>query len=236
MNYLHQDKTLPRARAFGEYLNQFEFQALVDIDATRDYLAKLDISAAGLYIGKITIYYSPRKKVYTLSCQSVSVPAYREILEEKWREFRNSSVPETDPEAVSAYVDGSFLHECIGYGAVLLRNKQILHEICGRMDSRYKAHRQIAGELKAVLEAVVWCKKHKIRELHIYYDYQGIEMWARGKWKAKTVLTQKYQAYMIRQSLDLHFHKIAAHSGDPWNEYADRLAKKGCAKGKTEVH
>lgn len=234
MDYLHQDKTLPRARTFAEFLNQFEFQALVDIDATRDYLAKLDVSAAGLHIGKISIYYSPRKKAYTINCQSIGIPAYREILEERWREFQNSLVPETDPDAVSAYVDGSFLHGRIGYGAVLLRNKRILHEICGTLNNQYHAHRQIAGELKAVLEAVAWCRKHKIRELHIYYDYQGIEKWAHGKWKAKTELTQKYQAFMIRQPLDLHFHKIAAHSGDLWNEYADRLAKQACEKGKTE--
>ncbi|MDD3965549.1 MAG: RNase H family protein [Candidatus Neomarinimicrobiota bacterium] len=230
MNHLHQDKTLPCARAFSEYLNQFEFRALPDLDATRDYAAKMDIYAADLYIGKLAIYYSPRKKTYTLSCPAITVPAYRDVLKEKWRDFQNTLMPEAGHNGVSAYVDGSFMQERIGYGAVLVQKNRILTEISGSLDSQYNAHRQIAGELKAVLEALAWCQKNRIGELHIYYDYQGIEMWARGKWKAKTELTQKYQQFMVRQSMILHFHKVSAHSGNRWNEHADRLAKLGAEK------
>lgn len=227
MNYLHQDKTIPRARAFSEYLNRFEFQTVIDIDATRDYLAKIDVHAAGLYIGKLGIYYSPKKNAYTLSFQSISVPAYQDVLKEKWHDFLHGESPAAQHQGVSAYVDGSFLNDTIGYGAVIVRNNQKIHEISGRLDTQYNAHRQIAGELKAVTESVHWCKQQKITALHIYYDYKGIEMWARGLWKAKTELTQKYQAFMIKQSVVFHFHKVRAHSGDRWNEYADKLAKAG---------
>jgi ribonuclease H-related protein len=236
MNYLYHDKTISRARAFSDYLNQFEFQALIDLDATRDYLAKIDIHAAGLYIGKLGIYYSPKKDAYTLSCQSISVPAYHEVLKEKWYDFLHDRSPAARHRGISAYVDGSFINGRIGYGAVLVENNRCIHEIRGSLDDRYQAHRQIGGELKAVLEALRWCAKQKIGEIHIYYDYKGIEMWARGKWKAKTELTQKYQAFMIRQYILIHFHKVAAHSGDRWNEYADRLAKEGAMQEtKTEV-
>lgn len=233
MNYLYQDKTIPQARAFSEYLNRFEFQTVIDIDATRDYLAKIDIHAAGIYIGKLALYYSPKKAAYKLSLQSISVPAYHAVLKEKWHEFLHEGSAALHHEGVSAYVDGSFINGCIGYGAVIVRDNCRIHEISGRLDSRYNAHHQIAGELKAVIESVRWCTRQKVTDIHVYYDYKGIEMWARGLWKAKTELTQKYQAFMIKQSIVFHFHKVRAHSGDRWNEYADRLAKSAANSLKT---
>lgn len=227
MNYLHQDKTIPRARAFSEYLNRFEFQTVIDIDATRDYLAKIDVHAAGLYIGKLGIYYSPKKDAYTLSCKSISIAAYHDVLKEKWHDFQHRESPAAQYRGVRAYVDGSFLNNIIGYGAVIVCNNQKIHEISGSLDTQYNAHRQIAGELKAVIESVRWCTRQKIADLHIFYDYNGIEMWARGLWKAKNELTKKYQAFMIKQSIVFHFHKVRSHSGDRWNEYADKLAKMG---------
>ncbi len=224
---LHQDKTLPKARAFSEFLNRHDYQAVPDIDGTRDYLAKIDIHTAGFYIGKLNVYYSPKKDSYKITCQSITVPAYHRVLEELWQQFEHQVLPERRSGDICAYVDGSFLNGRIGYGAVILRDNELLHEISGGLDETYSAHHQIGGELKAVLESVTWCKKNKIGELHIYYDYKGIEMWAKGKWKAKNDLTQKYQEYMIRQEIVFHFHKIAAHTGNRWNDYADQLAKKG---------
>ena len=48
-----------------------------------------------------------------------------------------------------------------------------------------------------------------------------------GGWKAKTELTQKYACFMqeYMKRLTIVFQKIAAHTGDRYNEEADRLAK-----------
>jgi ribonuclease H-related protein len=227
MNYLHQDKTISKARLFSDFLNKSDFQSVLDVDGTRDYLSKIDIHTAGEYIGKVNVYYSPKKDGYKITCQSISVDSYKDVLERLWQDFQHGLKPEMNDNEISAFVDGSFLNKKIGYGAVIMKGSRILHEISGKMDERYEEHHQIGGELKAVIETVSWCNQNNIRDLHIYYDYKGIEMWARGKWKAKKELTQKYQAFMVKQSITFHFHKVAAHTGNKWNEYADMLAKKG---------
>lgn len=227
MNYLHQDKTIPKARAFSDFLNLSDFQTVVDLDATRDYLAKIDIHTAGRYIGKLNLYYSPKKDSYKITCQQITIDSYKDELERLWQEFEHQVITPVKHNGFSAYVDGSFLNKTVGYGAVILQGDKIIHEISGKMDSKYDEHHQIGGELKAVIETVSWCNANKIKDIHIYYDYKGIEMWATGKWKAKKELTQKYQAFMVKQPITFHFHKVAAHSGNKWNEYADSLAKKG---------
>jgi len=227
MTYLHQDKTIAKARAFSDFLNKREYETVLDVDGTRDYLAKIDINTAGQYIGKINLYYSPKKDSYKITCQQITIESYKETLQTLWLDFQDSKNIPIVGNAISAYVDGSFLNNVIGYGAVLLRDNRIIHEISGKMDARYEGHHQIGGELKAVIEVVSWCNQNNIKDLHIYFDYKGIEMWARGKWKAKNELTQSYQAFMIKQPITFHFHKVAAHTGNRWNEHADRLAKKG---------
>ena len=59
------------------------------------------------------------------------------------------------------YVDGSFINGATGYGAVILRNGQVVDELSGPVDaSEVDGTRQVAGELIAVKEALNWCLKH----------------------------------------------------------------------------
>lgn len=227
MTYLHQDKTIAKARAFSDFLNKSDYQTVLDVDGTRDYLSKIDIHTAGQYIGKLNVYYSPKKDAYKATCQQIIVEAYKDVLLKLWQDFQYEATAPADNDTIAAYVDGSFMNSTIGYGSVILQGNKILHEISGKMDKKYEEHHQIGGELKAVIETVNWCNKNNIKDLHIYYDYKGIEMWARAKWKANKELTRKYQAFMIKQSITFHFHKVAAHTGDKWNEHADMLAKRG---------
>lgn len=68
-----------------------------------------------------------------------------------------------------------------------------------------------------------------IPECSLYYDYMGIEMWATKRWKRNNALTQHYAAFYdsIKDRVRVHFHKVAAHTGDTYNEMADVLAKQG---------
>ena len=52
--------------------------------------------------------------------------------------------------------------------------------------------------------------------------------------EAKNTLTQKYAAFMNEQQsiIRINFQKVKAHSGDFYNEEADRLAKKALTEGK----
>ena len=99
-------------------------------------------------------------------------------------------------------------------------------------DKELAAIRNVAGEMLGAMYAVKTARKNGYKSILICYDYLGIEMWATGKWKTNNVYTKKYAAYMKEQNryLQISFQKIAAHTGEKWNEEADRLAKEAlCA-------
>lgn len=71
---------------------------------------------------------------------------------------------------------------------------------------------------------------HSMEEITIRYDYEGIQKWADGEWRANKALTRDYAREIdyYRDTLKINFEKVKAHSGDIWNEAADRLAKSAC--------
>lgn len=81
--------------------------------------------------------------------------------------------------------------------------------------------------------AVQWAIKNGYHNLELRYDYEGIEKWAQGEWKAKNTLTQKYANFMKSKSdiLKISYQKVKAHSGDHYNEEADKLAKAALTEG-----
>lgn len=126
------------------------------------------------------------------------------------------------------YVDGSFINGATGYGAVILKNGDVIDELCGPVGAlEVNNTRQVAGELIAVKEALKWCREHSVSEVSIYYDYLGIEKWATGQWKTNQTLTQEYARFIRESPIRIHWHKVASHTGNRWNDRADELAKKG---------
>ena len=129
-----------------------------------------------------------------------------------------------------AYVDGSF-DVAIGkyaFGCVILKpDGEIIRESGNGDNPESLAIRNVAGEMLGAMTAVRWAIKNGYDTIELRYDYEGIEKWATGAWKAKNTLTQKYAEYMQRQQnhIRISFHKIKAHSGDYYNEEADKLAK-----------
>jgi len=134
-------------------------------------------------------------------------------------------------EEFKVYLDGSFINGSVGYGLVILKGEEVVEELFGTVGDT--STRQVAGELYAVEEAIRWCRKHSVKEVSIYYDYKGIEKWATGEWKAKQPLTQKYAAFVRGSGIRIHWHKVASHTGDHWNDRADELAKKGAGLAPT---
>ena len=128
------------------------------------------------------------------------------------------------------YVDGSFINGATGYGAVILRNGEVLAELSGAVEvSEVAGTRQVAGELVAVKQALNWCRTHSVKEVSIYYDYFGIEKWATGQWKTNQPLTREYARFVASCAVKIRWHKVASHTGDKWNDRADLLAKQGAA-------
>ena len=93
-----------------------------------------------------------------------------------------------------AFVDGSFNSETnvYGYGGFLRYDgKEIIIQGNGN-DKDMAAMRNVAGEIIGSLKAMYTASSHGLKNLDVYYDYQGIESWANGDWKAKNPFTQAY--------------------------------------------
>jgi ribonuclease HI len=140
------------------------------------------------------------------------------------------NLPAPEDNTAIAYVDGSYLHERLefSYGVVLLYNNEVL-EFCEKLnDPELALMRNVAGEIKGAEKAMRYCAEHNIHNLLIYYDYAGIAAWCTGEWKATKSGTKAYKAYFnsIKDKLSISFRKVKAHSGNKYNEIADKLAKK----------
>ena len=145
---------------------------------------------------------------------------------------------EITDKKLHAYVDGSF-DESIGkyaFGCIIITpNGDTVKEYGNGDNPESMAIRNMAGEmLGATMTAVKYAAEHSYKKLTVYHDYEGIEKWAVGEWKAKNVLTQKYAAFMQNQKsiIQISFKKVKAHSGDLYNEEADKLAKFALTEGK----
>ncbi len=131
----------------------------------------------------------------------------------------------------SIYTDGSKIKDWdeLGWGWLLLQDDKILiGEELGFLPANAAAN--VAAELHAVLQALKTLTpalqaKNATSRLTIHYDYLGIEHWALGTWKAKTALTQQYQATMAPFKSKLQFSKVNAHGANPWNDRIDKLVR-----------
>ncbi len=141
-------------------------------------------------------------------------------------------------EQAKAYVDGSFSPKeaAFAYGAVLFWEGRTYTRCGKRMDEDLISMRNVAGEIVAAWRAMQFCVEHGIPRLELYYDYEGIEKWCTGVWKANRKGTQAYRNYYLKQKdrLEVSFVKVRAHTGVTFNEMADRLAKKALAEGSSD--
>ena len=53
------------------------------------------------------------------------------------------------------------------------------------------AIRNVAGEMLGAMFAVKWAITNGYSEIELRYDYEGIEKWVTGDWKAKNELANK---------------------------------------------
>ena len=142
---------------------------------------------------------------------------------------RKPEVPQGSKKIV-AYTDGSFnvKNNTAGYAAILTFENGLEKVLSGNItDPQATPLRNVAGELQAVLEAVK-AAEEACADLVIYYDYEGVEKWVTGEWKAKKEFTQKYRNAVRGSFIKVEFHKVAAHTGVEYNERADKLAKAAC--------
>lgn len=185
----------------------------------------------GHKIGVFTTWEECKKQVHGFSgAEYKSFPTEAEA--RAWitgeQMFNAPRPPKTDAQAV-AYVDGSYnVHDGrFSYGVVLFVNEQMFTFSKAFSDPSLAEMRNVAGEIKGSEFAAAYCVEHHIESIDIYYDYTGIEQWANGNWKTNKDGTRAYAAFMqkARETVKIRFIKVKGHSGDEYNDMADRLAK-----------
>lgn len=183
----------------------------------------------GLETGIFTSWEECQKNVY-----GFSNPEYKsfQTLDEAKR-FMDSLTDDCDDTpregAVVAYVDGSYKADTkeFSYGAVIFVNGNQI-EMCKSYDkAEYAELRNVAGEIVGAGKVMEYCIENGIDKLDLYHDYTGIAKWCTGEWEATKTVTKRYKEFYdsIKDKLDVRFVKVKGHSGDEYNDRADRLAK-----------
>ena len=132
-------------------------------------------------------------------------------------------------DCVKIYVDGSYnsATEEFSYGmVVLLKNGEEKYNAKFN-DKKLAAMHNVAGEIKGAEAAMQYAIDHKISEIEIYHDYEGIARWCLGQWKTNREGTKAYKAFYDEASrqVRIRFVKVTGHSNDKYNDMADQLAR-----------
>lgn len=137
--------------------------------------------------------------------------------------------------AATAYVDGSFdvKTKRYSYGMIIMYNGKETTENEAFDDESLAEMRNVAGEIEGSKAAMLWCIEHDVKELDLFYDYAGIEKWCTGEWKTNKPGTIAYKEFYdwAKDRVSVSFIKVKGHSGDKYNDMADRLAKEALGLG-----
>lgn len=145
------------------------------------------------------------------------------------RDYLNDTSISADTDEVIAYVDGSYNNKTgeFSYGAVVFYDGKEYHFSEKFNDVTLAQMRNVAGEIKGAEKAMEFAMKNNAKKLTIYYDYQGIAKWCNGQWQAKKEGTKAYKSFYdkAKKHIDINFVKVKGHSGNKYNDLADKLAK-----------
>ncbi len=130
---------------------------------------------------------------------------------------------------IKAYIDGSYdiKTENYSFGGVLIYNDMIYKFNKKYEKDEFSSYRNVAGEIKGAGYIINHAINLGIKELHLYYDYLGIEKWWDFSWKAKSKIGILYQDFALKNKnkINVIFHKIKSHTNNKYNDLADKLAK-----------
>ena len=137
--------------------------------------------------------------------------------------------PKERKSTAVAYVDGSYNISTKEYACGVIIFYEGKETTFSRKFSNPEnaSMRNVAGEIEGAKLAMQFCIDNHIEEIDIYYDYEGVEKWCTGAWKTNKSGTISYKQFYdeIKKSVKVSFNKVKGHSGDKYNDVADRLAK-----------
>lgn len=130
---------------------------------------------------------------------------------------------------VVAFVDGSFEESKNEYafGVVVLGLGDTYEDFCSDFEPEYVKLRNVSGEILGATTAIEYAISKKVKKIKIFYDYEGIAKWALGDWKCNKIPTKLYKKFIdsVKDTIEIEFFKVPAHTGIIYNERADELAK-----------
>ena len=209
---------------FKKILNNFRIIGIVHHQFQEIYFLEKD----GEYL-KIQMFYNKDFKPTTIN---ILKSTSQRIVDD----FISNLTEKNNSKIIKVFIDGSFKQpNKIGAGIVIIDNDKT-HQFY-KFITKYPKHRNVTGEILAAVLAFEYAKNEKIKKLEIFYDYNGIKMWAKGEWKTNTEITKKYKKLYDHYSkfLEIYFSKVKAHTGNTYNELADKLAKKAILEEKNNV-
>ena len=157
-------------------------------------------------------------------------PKYKSFkTKEEAEAFLNGEILDDNITAPKAYIDGSYDSKTNAYsfgGVLIIDGKEYPYKKKFEPDE-YSSLRNVAGEIQGAGFIIAYAVKKGIKELHIFYDYLGIEKWFTHEWKANSKIAVDYQilADRVKDKIKVYFHKVKSHTNNHYNDYADKLAK-----------
>jgi ribonuclease HI len=223
---LYKNELYGKAFEFRNALKNEGFEAFFDDGSFRDYLVIVAISKGNVNCGKVSIYYKPSKNVYSVKKQVKNDEAAKAV-DAVWDKINDSGTYDAASGIYEAFVDGSYIYGVTGYAAVIYLGNELKAQIAGTIAAA--EFRQFGGELQSVTEVLKWCAANNAGRVRINYDYQGIEKFATGEWKAKNNLSKDYVDFIKNTDIEIEWRYIKSHTGNSKNDEADALAKKAAA-------
>lgn len=205
-------------RATGIFTSWEDCKRQVDGYPNASYKSFKTANEAALFLGFGTQKVNP--KVYASNKNNINNITEIEI---------TRSLDINTSDAAVAYVDGSYNTSTgeYGYGVVFFYQNKEIHLKQGYSKDELSSMRNVAGEIKGSEAAIRYALNNGISSLKIYHDYEGIAKWCTGEWKANKEGTIAYKDFFerVKDKINIEFVKVKGHSGDKYNDVADRLAK-----------
>lgn len=146
------------------------------------------------------------------------------------RSYESRVIEDVNDSRFKIYVDGSYddATKRFSYGMVVVYPTGETITGAKAYDNEDLAQmRNVAGEIYGAMAAIDFCIKAKIKDVVLYYDYEGIAKWPLREWSANKPGTIAYVDYYDKHKdqVNIEFRHVKGHSGDKYNEMADKLAK-----------
>lgn len=175
---------------------------------------------------KIKIVQVPNTGFWIIYCRKFGLNNDKQIISPI-----NKTIETVKNNLIQIYSDGGFFNHLPTWGFVVVRDGKVIFTDKGVLSQNLSDGRQIAGELRGVMEGVCYCRQNLCKG-DFFVDYIGCIGWVQDffnkykkPWRTNKEYTKEYRDF-IYQNLE-HINSInwlKGHNKNEFNELADTLA------------